>query len=365
MEFGSRVYNFSAGPAALPEPVLEQARAELLNWQGLGVSVMEISHRSDAFTAMAQRAERDLRELLGVPENYKVLFLQGGGTQQFSQVPMNFMRANGVCDYVDTGYWSRKALVAAARYGAVNVTASAASSGFTSIPRESARRISSAPAYLHYTANETIDGLEFHWTPDVGQVPLVADFSANILSGPLDISRFGLIYAGAQKNVGPSGMTIVIVREDLITRKALAFCPDLMDYSVLAEHGSMYNTPPTFSWYVAGLVFQWLKSVGGLDTMRRLNERKGNILYNLIDSSDFYLNEVDRADRSNMSIPFRLAEPQLDGAFLSGANERGLMGLKGHRAKGGFRASLYNAVSEQAVQSLARYMADFEKSHGR
>src|ERR1700693_3253668 len=306
MRLASRGYNFSAGPSALPEPVLSQIREELMNWQGTGASVMELSHRSDAFLSMARRAEQDLRDLLGIPSHYKVLFLQGGGTLQFSQIPMNLLRERGVCDYIDTGYWSRKALIAATRYGEVNIAATAMKSGYKAIPRESEWHISAAPAYLHYTANETIDGLEFHWIPDVADVPLVADFSANILSRPLDVSRFGLIYAGAQKNIGPSGMTLVIVREDLLG-PAHIHCPDVMNYSVLAEHASLYNTPTTFAWYAAGLVFQWLKSLGGLDGVRARNERKKSILYEQIDSSGFFVNDISAADRSHMNVPFRLA----------------------------------------------------------
>lgn len=324
---------------------------------------MELSHRSDAFLSVASRAEKDLRDLLGIPAHYKVLFLQGGGTLQFSQIPMNLLRDRCVCDYIDTGYWSRKASAAAARYGDVNIAATAVTSDYKSIPRESEWHVSAAPAYLHYTANETIDGLEFHWIPDVSDIPLVGDFSANILSRPLDVSRFGIIYAGAQKNIGPSGMTLAIIREDLLGRTH-AYCPDAMNYSVLAEHGSMYNTPTTFAWYAAGLVFQWLKSLGGLDAVRVRNGRKKSILYNQIDGSDFYINDVNAADRSHMNVPFHLAEPKLEDAFLVGAGERGFIGLKGHRAKGGMRASLYNAVSENAVQALATYMAEFEKCYG-
>ncbi|MGO4766235.1 3-phosphoserine/phosphohydroxythreonine transaminase [Cupriavidus sp. 2KB_3] len=364
MESPLRCYNFSAGPSALPESVLGTMREDLLNWQDTGTSVMELSHRSEAFVEMAARAEQDLRELLGIPAHYKVLFLQGGGTLQFSQIPMNLMHQAGPCDYIDTGYWSRKAQTAAARYGEVNIAASAEGSGYKAIPPQSAWRPSDAPAYLHYTANETIDGLEFHWIPDVGDdCPLVADFSANILSGPLDVARFGLIYAGAQKNIGPSGLTLVIVRDDLLGR-AHAYCPDVMNYQVLAEHQSMYNTPATFAWYAAGLVFQWLKSLGGLEAVRARNARKQDMLYSVIDRSGCFINNVVAADRSHMNVPFHLADPRLEGIFLAGAAERGLLGLKGHRAKGGMRASLYNAVTEQAVQALTGYMAEFEQHHG-
>lgn len=364
MGLESRCHNFSAGPSALPESVLVSMRGELLNWHATGSSVMELSHRSDAFMEMAFRAEQDLRDLLSIPSNYKVLFLQGGGTLQFSQIPMNLVHGAGTCDYIDTGYWSRKASAAAARYTKVNIAATALKSDFTTIPREHDWQLSKAPSYLHYTANETIDGLEFHWIPNIDEdIPLVGDFSANILSRPLDVSRFGLIYAGAQKNIGPSGMTLVIVREDLLGR-AHAYCPDVLNYQVLADHNSMYNTPTTFAWYAAGLVFQWLKSLGGLDAVRARNERKQGILYRQIDSSGFFANDVAAIDRSHMNVPFQLADASLEDRFLAGAAEHRLVGLKGHRAKGGMRASLYNAVSEESVQALVNYMAEFERLHG-
>lgn len=356
--------NFSAGPAALPEPVLSRIREELFNWRDTGASVLEISHRSAEFLAMATRMEQDLRELLDIPSNYRVLFLQGGGALQFSQIPMNLARA-GTVDYVDTGHWARKAAAAARRYARVNIAAAVDfRAERKSIPREREWRVSDAPAYLHYTANETIDGLEFHWVPEIAQqIPLVADCSANILSGPLDVSRFGLIYAGAQKNIGPSGLTLVIVRDDLLGR-AHPYCPEILDYEVLARHGSMYNTPSTFAWYAAGLVFQWLKSIGGLDAIRARNLRKKDLLYAQIDGSGFYINDVAAVDRSHMNVPFRLADPRLEQVFLAGAAHHGFLGLKGHRAKGGLRASLYNAVPEEAVQALAGYMAEFERRYG-
>lgn len=364
MELAKRAHNFSAGPAALPEPVLEQIQDGLFNWRQTGASVIEVSHRSAAFMEMAEQMGQDLRQLLNIPENYRVLFLQGGGAQQFSQIPMNLIRAPRVCDYIDTGHWAREAVRAASRYAEVNIAASVLDSESKAIPRESEWRLSDAPAYLHYTANETIDGLEFHWIPDMGrETPLVADFSANILSGPLDVSRFGLIYAGAQKNIGPSGMTLVIIREDLLGR-AHSYCPDILNYGVIAEHGSMYNTPATFSWYASSLVFQWIKSLGGLDAMRARNLRKKDILYGQIDGSGFFINDVAEADRSHMNVPFRLADEKLETAFLAGAAERGLLGLKGHRAKGGLRASIYNAVPEGAVTALADYMSEFEQLHG-
>ena len=364
MGLAARNYNFSAGPAAMPEPVLTQIKDELLNWKGTGASVMEVSHRSEVFVQMARDAEQDLRDLLGIPWNYKVLFLQGGGTLQFSQIPMNLMGDSGGCDYIDTGYWSQKAIAAARRYGDVNIAASALQRAYKAIPREQDWIVSTNSSYVHYTSNETIDGLEFQWVPELdNDIPLVGDFSANILSGPLNVSKFGLIYAGAQKNIGPSGMTLVIVREDLLGR-AHILCPDILNYQVLAKHDSMFNTPSTFAWYAAGLVFQWLKSLGGLEAMQTRNLRKKRILYDLIDSSDFYVNDVAREDRSSMNVPFRIAEEKLEALFLVGAAERGLLGLKGHRAKGGMRASLYNAVSEDAVLSLSTYMTEFRQRFG-
>ncbi|TNE93420.1 MAG: 3-phosphoserine/phosphohydroxythreonine transaminase [Gammaproteobacteria bacterium] len=357
--------NFSAGPSALPEPVLSRIQGELLNWCDTGASVMEVSHRSKTFIEMAQQMEKDLRELLDIPAHYKVLFLQGGGTLQFSQLPMNLKGKARVADYIDTGYWSRRALSAARQYLDVNIAGSVDSTlDQKSLPREIDWRVSSKPAYLHYTANETIDGLEFHWVPKIQtDIPLVADFSANILSGPLDVTRFGLIYAGAQKNIGPSGMTLVIMREDLfgLTHSC---CPDILNYEVLAKNNSMFNTPTTFSWYTAALVFQWIKSLGGLSVLRDRNIRKKDILYGLIDSTGFYINDVVPADRSHMNVTFRIADPRLDELFLNGAAQRGFLGLKGHRAKGGIRASIYNAVSEESVRQLADYMTEFERYHG-
>ena len=364
MGLAKRAYNFSAGPAALPEPVLAQIQTELFDWRETGASVMEVSHRSADFVEMAEQMSQDLRDLLRIPDHYRILFLQGGGALQFSQIPMNLVYEPRVCDYIDTGHWSRKAIGAASRYAEVNIAASICDSAPQAIPREPEWRISEAPAYLHYTANETIDGLEFHWIPDIGdEIPLVADFSANILSGPLDVSRFGLIYAGAQKNTGPSGMTLVIIREELLGR-VHPYCPDILNYGAIAEHGSMYNTPATFAWYASGLVFQWIKSLGGLEAMRVRNLRKKDVLYRQIDSSGFFINDVANADRSHMNVPFRLFDEKLEKSFLEGASERGFLGLKGHRAKGGIRASIYNAVSEDAVTALVDYMSEFEQRHG-
>lgn len=358
-----RVFNFCAGPAALPEAVLQTAQAELLDWQGKGLSVMEMSHRSDEFVGIAERAEQDLRDLLAVPSDYKVLFLQGGASQQFAQIPLNLLGEGGSADYIDTGIWSRKAIEEASRYGHVNVAASAKGYDYFAIPGQNEWQLSADAAYVHYTPNETIGGLEFNWIPEVGDKPLVADMSSTILSRPLDVSRFGLIYAGAQKNIGPSGLVVVIIREDLLG-KAHSKCPTMLDYSVAAANGSMYNTPPTFAWYLSGLIFQWLREQGGLEAMQRINDAKQRKLYAAIDASGLYTNPINVADRSWMNVPFRLADDRLDKPFLAGAEERGLLNLKGHRSVGGMRASIYNAVPEAAVDALVAYMAEFEKQHG-
>lgn len=359
----NRLFNFCAGPAALPEAVLKQAQAELLDWQGKGVSVMEMSHRSEEFTQVAETAEQDLRDLLSVPDDYKVLFLQGGASQQFAQIPLNFMAEDGSADYIDTGIWSAKAIEEAQRFGHVNVAASAKAYDYFAIPGQNEWQLSESAAYVHYTPNETIGGLEFGWIPEVGDTPLIADVSSTILSRPLDVSRFGMLYAGAQKNIGPSGLVVVIVREDLLG-KARASCPTMLDYSVAAKNGSMYNTPPTFGWYLAGLIFKWVKEQGGLEAMERLNQTKQRTLYKAIDSSELYSNPINPVDRSWMNIPFRLADDRLDKPFLAGADERGLLNLKGHRSVGGMRASIYNAVGQDAVDALVAYMAEFERQRG-
>jgi phosphoserine aminotransferase len=358
-----RLFNFCAGPAALPEAVLQRAQAELLDWQGKGLSVMEMSHRSDEFVAIAQQAEQDLRELLVIPDNYKVLFLQGGASQQFAQIPLNLMPEGGSADYIDTGIWSRKAIDEASRFGNVNVAGSAKAYDYFAIPGQNEWQLSADAAYVHYCPNETIGGLEFNWVPQTGDVPLVADMSSTILSRPIDVSRFGMIYAGAQKNIGPSGLVVVIVREDLLGR-ARASCPTMLDYAVAAQNDSMYNTPPTFAWYLSGLIFQWLKEQGGLDAVKRINDAKQKALYSAIDGSELYNNPINVADRSWMNIPFRLADDRLDKPFLAGAEERGLLNLKGHRSVGGMRASIYNAVPQDAVDALVAYMAEFEQQHG-
>ncbi len=360
----TRVYNFSAGPAVLPEAVLEQAQREMLDWHGAGMSVMEMSHRGKEFMSIASEAEADLRELMAVPENYRVLFLQGGASSQFGMVPLNLIGRTGKADYYRTGSWSKKAIAEAQRFGDVSVTADCEIDGrFTTVPDQGSVAVSADAAYLHYTPNETIEGVEFGYVPDAGDVPLVADMSSTILSRPVDVSRFGIIYAGAQKNIGPAGLTIVIVRDDLIG-DAIEGTPAMFDYATHAKADSMYNTPPTYGWYLAGLVFKWLKLQGGLASMAQINARKAQLLYDAIDNSDFYANPVDRNCRSWMNVPFTLANPDLDGAFLQQAGEAGLKTLKGHRSVGGMRASIYNAMPEEGVQSLVDFMADFERRQG-
>ena len=359
----SRIFNFSAGPAALPESVLAQARDEMLDWHDSGMSIMEMSHRGKQFMSVAAEAEADLRELMAIPDNYKVLFLQGGASAQFSAIPMNILKGKGSADYINTGAWSKKAIAAAKNYCDVNVAASSESSKFTTIPAEDTWQLSADAAYLHYTPNETIGGVEFHWVPDAGEIPLVADMSSTILSRPIDVSRFGLIYAGAQKNIGPAGLTLVIVREDLLG-DASPLLPSVLDYKAQAEAGSMLNTPPTYGWYLAGLVFKWLKAQGGLKAMAEINERKAGKLYAAIDGSDFYATTVDPECRSWMNVPFTVADPELDKVFLADAEAAGLATLKGHRSVGGMRASIYNAMPEAGVDQLISMMQDFEKKHG-
>ena len=358
----ARVYNFSAGPATLPEEVLSRAASEMLDYKGTGMSVMEMSHRSKEFISIAEQAEADLRELLNIPENYSVLFLQGGATSQFSMVPLNLLRGRNSADYINTGYWSRKAIAEAKKFCEVNIAASGEETNFTSIPPRDEWKLNPEAAYVHYTPNETIGGVEFHEVPDVGDLPLVADMSSTILSRPVDVSRFGLIYAGAQKNIGPAGLTIVIIRKDLLGG-ASSEVPTMLNYETHAKAGSMYNTPPTYSWYIAGLVFQWLKEQGGLQRMAEINKRKAEKLYTFIDNSEFYNNPVDPACRSWMNIPFTLKNPELDGKFLELAREAGLVNLKGHRSVGGMRASIYNAMPEAGVDALIGFMREFEKKY--
>jgi phosphoserine aminotransferase len=358
-----RVFNFAAGPAVLPLPVLEQVQAELPDWQRSGMSVMEISHRSKAFIRVAEQAESDLRELLAVPAGYKVLFLQGGATGQFAAIPLNLATADSTVDYVNTGSWSKKAIGEAKRFcSCVNVAADAGAA-YNSVPDEATWKRSEGAAYLHYTPNETIGGVAFPFIPQSRGVPLVADFSSSILSAPLDVSRFGLIYAGAQKNIGPSGLVIVIVREDLLGH-ARTVTPSIWDYAPMAAEGSMSNTPPTFAWYVAGLVFQWLKAQGGLGGIGRRNEAKAAKLYAAIDGSGFYRNPVAVPCRSIMNVPFTLAKSDLDAQFLKEAEAAGLTNLAGHRSVGGMRASIYNAMPPEGVDALIAFMREFERRHG-
>jgi phosphoserine aminotransferase len=359
----SRVFNFSAGPAALPEPVLRQAAAEMLDWQGSGMSVMEMSHRGKEFISIANEAEALLRELLAVPANYKVLFMQGGAIAENAIVPMNLLRGHAGADYVDTGEWSKKSIKEAKKYGKVNVAASSADSGYTSIPPRAGWKLDPEAAYVHICSNETIGGVEYHFTPDVGRVPLVADMSSDILSRPVDVSKYGLIYGGAQKNIGPAGLTIVIVREDLLGG-ALPATPSAFDYKTVADNESMYNTPPTYAIYIAGLVFRWLKAQGGLPAMAEHNARKAALLYDYLDATSFYKSPVARDCRSLMNVPFKLKDEALDAAFLKGAEARGMVQLKGHRSVGGMRASIYNAMPIDGVKALVAYMQEFEKQHG-
>ena len=358
-----RVFNFAAGPATLPLEVLQQVRDEMLDWRASGMSVMEVSHRSKAFIGVAQEAESLLRELLGVPANYKVLFLQGGATGQFSAIPLNLTSADSTVDYINTGAWSKKAIGEAKRLTKVNVAADEAASGYTSAPEQGALKLTPGAAYVHYTPNETIGGVEFPYVPATNGVPLVADMSSTILSRPIDVSKFGLIYAGAQKNIGPSGLCVVIVREDLIG-KARPGTPSVWDFKAMADEGSMLNTPPTFGWYFAGLVFKWLEALGGLSAIGERNRAKAQELYRVIDESGFYSNPVSKNARSWMNVPFTLAKPELDKTFLSEANAAGLTNLEGHRSVGGMRASIYNAMPLEGVQALTAFMKEFQRRHG-
>lgn len=356
-----RVFNFSPGPAVLPLEVLEKARDELLDWQGSGTSVMEISHRDKSFLDVAAQAESDLRELMSIPTNYKVLFMQGGASAQFSLVPLNLSAPDSVVDYINTGHWSQRAMVEAARYCRVHLAGDSGGS-YNRAPPQSELRFSDNATYVHYTANETISGVEFGYVPTTGGVPLVADMSSSILSRPVEVANFGLIYAGAQKNIGPSGLTVVIVREDLIGH-ARAETPHVFNFQAIAENQSMLNTPTTFSWYMAGLVFKWLKKLGGLQVMGERNRAKASLLYAAIDSSRLYKNMVAIDSRSLMNVTFTLSNMDLDPVFLSAAAKAGLQGLKGHRSVGGIRASIYNAMPIEGVQRLTAFMRDFEDRH--
>ncbi|MEO8808854.1 MAG: 3-phosphoserine/phosphohydroxythreonine transaminase [Rhodanobacter sp.] len=360
----SRVWNFSAGPAALPLEVLERARRELLDWQGSGASVMEQSHRGKLFVAMAARAESDLRGLLAVPDDYAVLFLQGGATQHFAQIPMNLAAAGDRADYVDSGHWSAKAISEASAYVQVNVVASGKTDDYRRLPPRACWQLDPKASYVHYTPNETIHGVQFHNVPQVGTVPLVADMSSSILSEPLDVSRFGLIYAGAQKNIGPSGLVLMIIRRDLLLRPGRPMAR-IFRYAEQAAADSMLNTPNTWGWYLAGLTFQWLIAHGGLIAMAATNRAKAELLYRCIDGSDgYYRNSVEPSARSRMNVPFRLHDDALDADFLSESEAASLIALKGHKAIGGMRASLYNAVPLEAVEALTEFMRDFAKRHG-
>jgi phosphoserine aminotransferase len=357
----SRILNFSAGPAMLPAEVMARAGDEMLDWRGTGMSVMEMSHRGKEFISIYEEAERDLRDLLGIPAAYKLLFLQGGATLQFAQIPMNLLHGKGKADYVVTGEWSKKALKEAKNYCDVAVAASSEDKNFTYAPKNFSVRKDAA--YVHYCSNETIGGVEYHSVPEMKDIPLVADASSHFLSRPTDVSKFGLIYAGAQKNAGPAGLTFVIVRDDLIG-KAAKGTPTVMDYKLQAEADSMLNTCPTYSIYIAGLVFKWLKQLGGLPAIEKINVEKARLLYDYLDRSSFFANPVAKEDRSRMNVPFTLKDPKLDDEFLKGASKRGMVQLKGHRSVGGMRASIYNAMPIEGVRALVDYMKEFEALHG-
>jgi phosphoserine aminotransferase len=358
-----RVFNFSAGPAVLPEPVLERAQAELMDWRGSGMSVMEVSHRSADFIELAAHSEATLRELVGISDDYHVLFLAGGATLQFASIPLNLAPVGATVDYALTGSWGKKAVGEAERYASVNVVTDSAPGKYTEIPDPASWKVSHDAAYLHYTPNETIVGVEFHFVPEVSEAPLVADMSSTILSRPVDVNRFGLIYAGAQKNIGAAGIAVVIVRKDL-TGRARRETPGVIDYQTMAESDSMWNTPPTFSWYISALVFDWVKEQGGLQALGERNRRKADKLYHAIDSSGFYQNPVRPDCRSWMNVPFTLADDSLNPAFLRQADAAGLKNLKGHRMVGGMRASLYNAMPEAGVDALVSFMEEFERKQG-
>jgi phosphoserine aminotransferase len=358
-----RVFNFSAGPAVLPLEVLQQAAAEMCDWRGTGMSVMEMSHRGKEFISIHAQAEADLRELLAIPANYKVLFLQGGAIGENAIVPMNLLGDKKSADYINTGEWSKKSIKEAKKYCTVNVAATSEANNFTSVPKRDTWKLDPNAAYVHICSNETIGGVEYHFTPDTGSVPLVADMSSNILSRAIDVSKYGLIYAGSQKNIGPAGLTIVIVREDLLGR-ALPITPSAFDYKQQAENDSMYNTPATYSIYIAGLVFQWLKKQGGLAAIEAHNRKKAALIYDYLETTSFYVNPVAREDRSLMNVPFKLKNEALDEAFLKGAQALGMLQLKGHRSVGGMRASIYNAMTIEGVQALVAYMKEFAQKNG-
>lgn len=358
-----RIFNFSAGPALLPEAVLRRAANEMLDWHGSGMSVMEMSHRGKEFTSILHKTEADFRQLLQIPANYKVLFLQGGAMAMNALIPMNLLGIKRSADYVNTGIWSTKSIIEAKKYGEVNVAASSEDKGFTYVPPQSGWQTKSDAAYLHVCTNETIGGVEYHWVPDPGEVPLVADMSSNILSCKIDVSKFAVIYGGAQKNIGPAGLTFAIVRDDLLDR-ALPITPTVFHWKEQAEHESMVNTPPTYSIYIAGLVFEWLIEQGGLAVIEKINKQKAALIYDYLDSTNFYTSPVSKDARSRMNIPFHLHDDRLNEAFLQGAEQQGLLQLKGHRSVGGMRASIYNAMPIEGVRVLVEYLRDFEKTHG-
>jgi len=358
----TRLYNFCAGPAALPTDVLTQAQSDLLNWQGKGLSVMEMSHRSPEFVGIAKKAEQDLRDLMEIPDNYKVLFMQGGASSQFTMIPMNLLRGKKSADYINTGQWSKKAIAEAKRFCDVNVAATTEGNKFTSAPTQKELQLNPDAAYVHYTPNETIGGVQFDYIPETNGVPLIADYSSAILSEEIEVSKFAMIYAGAQKNIGPAGLCIVIIRDDLLG-DVVEGTPTMFDYKVMADNDSMYNTPPSYGWYLAGLVFAWLKDQGGVKAMAEINQRKAKKLYDFIDTNDFYANPVAINNRSLMNVPFTLANSDLDKTFLVESEKAGLLSLAGHRSVGGMRASIYNAVEEKAVDALIAFMAEFAKNN--
>ena len=358
-----QVFNFSAGPAMLPAAVMAKAQQEFINWRDSGCSVMEVSHRGTDFIDIAAQAEQDLRDLLKVPDNYKVLFLQGGGRGQFAAVPLNLSTSADTSLHLVSGSWSSGAVDEANKYNNAKIIGQVVEhNGFQTVPKPALSDIDQSAAYLHFCPNETVDGIAFDWLPEAGNVPLVADMSSNILSKPIDVSKYGVIYAGAQKNIGPSGLSLVIVRDDLIG-KARQSTPSIFDYALMASKDSMYNTPPTFSWYLAGLVFQWLKEQGGVEAMTSINQHKADLLYSAIDDSSFYRNNVHPDNRSIMNVPFHLADPALDKVFLEKSKEAGLMALKGHRSVGGMRASIYNAMPVEGVEALVKFMREFEEHY--
>ena len=359
----TRVFNFSPGPATLPEPVLRQAAQEMLDWHGSGMSVMEMSHRGKEFMSIHAEAEDLLAELMGIPSNYQILFMQGGAIGENAIVPMNLIGATGKADYVLTGDWSKKSYKEAKTFGTVNVAATGEALKFTAIPKQSEWTLDPGASYVHICSNETIGGVQYHWTPETGKVPLVADMSSDILSRPIDVSKYGLIYAGAQKNIGPSGLTIVIVRKDLLGH-ALPVTPSAFNYQIQAEADSMYNTPPTYAIYIAGLVLKHVKGLGGMPAVAEHNARKAKILYDVLDQSRFFRSPIAKEDRSLMNVTFWLKDEKLDDPFVQGARQRGISGIKGHRSVGGMRASIYNAMSVEGVQALVKYMQDFDKEHG-